>query len=95
MQDHTFGGIMTPATPIKALQCRVECSTIRYTLYQSNQGTEAFYSVSVSDDEYGSAYAEDVTDDLSAAERFLQLLCEEAVEPCHLLAIVEDALPLR
>ena len=86
---------MTPANPIKALQRRSERSTMQYTLYQSNQGDEACYSISISDEEYGSAFVEDVTDDLSAAERFLQLLYEEAVEPCHLVAVVEDSLPLR
>ena len=86
---------MTHAKLIQTLQRTNDRSTVRYCLYQSDFDKGARYTVCISDDDYGSAQVEDVTDDLSAAQRFLMLLYTEAVEPCHLLAVVEDSLPLK
>ena len=86
---------MTHAKLIQALQRTIDHSTVQYHLYRSNHNGRARYTVYISDDRYGSAQVEDITDDLSAAQRFLVLLHTEAVEPCHLQAVAEDSLPLK
>lgn len=68
---------------------------IVYILYQQSYPDRIGYSIAVSDALGHRSFAEDLTDDRDAAERFLQLLSEEAAEPCHLLDFIEDALPLR
>lgn len=66
-----------------------------YILYQQSYSDRIGYSIAVSDAYDHHSFAEDLTDDRDAAERFLALLAEEAAEPCHLSDLVEDALPLR
>lgn len=39
--------------------------------------------------------AEDITDRSETAERFLRLLQQERVSPCHIIDVLEDLLPLH
>lgn len=66
-----------------------------YQLYQHTVEDRIAYSIAIEDRFGHRAFVEDVTDDYEAAKRFLQLLCQEDAEPCHLFDLVEDSLPLR
>lgn len=66
---------------------------IEYKLYLSQTEGEKIYSVSI-ETAQDRAFAEDVCRDRKSAEDFLYLLAREEVEPCHLLDIVYDVLPI-
>ncbi len=66
---------------------------ITYRLYISQSEDGEIYSLSV-EMSGECSHAEDVCRNRSRAEEFLYLLAKEEVEPCHLLDVVYDMLPL-
>ncbi|MBQ8381667.1 MAG: hypothetical protein IJX47_00500 [Clostridia bacterium] len=86
---------MVLTTLIETLVNNDNSSLLRYSLYRSIcEGRDSF-SISICNDHSECVCAEDITDDLSAAMRFLRLLHREGAEPCHLHYILEDMLPLK
>lgn len=86
---------MVGTTRIETLHNTVNSSLLRYSLYQSIRDGRDSFSISICDERSRCVWAEDVTDDKCAAERFLHLLHREGAEPCHLHYILEDMLPLK
>ncbi len=67
--------------------------SVEYTLYISEKEGEEICSIGVKIAE-DKAFAEDVCRDRKRAEDFLYLIAREELEPCHLLDVVCDALPI-
>lgn len=65
-----------------------------YTLHVINDGDETVCSIEIAMDGKISR-ANDISRDIKSAENFLYLLAKEEVEPCHLLDIVYDAVPIE
>ena len=77
------------------LLCTRHHAPFQYLLYEKIYRDRAGYAVAICRDEKVLAYAEDITDRKDAAERFLALISEGGLEPCHLYDLLEDLLPLR
>ncbi|MBO5778021.1 MAG: hypothetical protein J6R82_00475 [Clostridia bacterium] len=65
-----------------------------YLLYEEAFADRKGYTVAILGKENQFAYATDVTDDQDVAERFIKLISEGGLAPCHLHDVLEDMLPL-
>ena len=71
----------------------IDNRSARYTLYVSERESEKIYSISVCIED-DTAFAEDITRGRKRAEEFLYLIAGEELEPCHLLDVLYDTLPI-
>lgn len=79
----------------KNLLCSTRDCALTFSLFEEPLCGRQTYSVAVYDGNLGHAYASDVTDDRTPAEKFLYLISEGGPEPCHLYDVLEDVLPLN
>lgn len=77
----------------KSVKVKVYKSAAVYTLYEAVSGEDLIFSVEIEMDGIVER-ADDICREQRKAEKLLFLLAAEDVEPCHLLDIVYDALPL-
>ena len=67
---------------------------IKYTLYVCGEDKYSVCAEFVGEDSDDRELAEDICRDRKSAEDFIYLLSRNEVEPCHLMDIVYDMLPI-
>ena len=78
----------------KSLILRTHHHTLTFCLYEEPFMDRSSYSIAIIDQNKQFAYANDISENLQNAQRFLELICQGGLDPRHLYDVLEDFLPL-